>query len=207
MAPKSGRLIVFEGIDGSGKGTQAKILEGELRRHGVRCSTYAYPDDKGEAGALLRRFLKGEFELSVEEQFLLYALDILKDQKEIEAKLAKTEVVILERYVTSTIAYQCSRGHGLRKALELVKLFGFVSPDLVIWLNIRPGGSIKRKIRQNGHGKLERFEKEKKFLGKVNEAYGKLSGMRAISKKWLRIDGRKNKKEIAKEAWASVSSL
>ena len=79
-----GRLIVFEGIDGSGTETQSKLLLEKLGTSSVRIE---YPDYEGDLGKLIRLFLDKKHELSPEMQFVLYAGDMVKDREKINGWL------------------------------------------------------------------------------------------------------------------------
>jgi dTMP kinase len=186
----NGKLICFEGIDGSGKGTQVRKAMGVFPGSAL----FTYPDKNWEIGKVISDFLKKKVKLSPTNQFLLYASDIQKDQETIGKMLAEGKTVILDRYIFSTLAYQDASGFGMSRGLEIIDELGFLAPDIAILLDIDPKTSIARKKKQNSS--LERFEKEK-FLGKVRKNYLSLAKGKFLSKAWLVLDGRKSEAELA----------
>jgi dTMP kinase len=186
-----GKLICLEGIDGSGKETQVKLLMNFLK--GRKVSVYKYPDAKSPFGEIIDRFLKRKIELSPLSQFVIYMLDIAKDQREIEGKLGEGEIVLLDRYVFSTIAYQCSKGIPFEKGVGMIESMNFVQPDLVVLLDISPEVSMRRK---GGQKRMDRHERDVKLLEKVRENYLKLLGMRFLAKKWVKINAEDTPEEV-----------
>lgn len=186
-----GKLICFEGIDGSGKGSQIKRLMERMPDSVL----FAYPDRSWEIGKAIQVFLKDKIRLSPVHQFFLYAADILKDQGRIERELELGKTVILDRYVISTVAYQAASGFEKERGLAIADELGFLKPDVTILLDISPKTSVERKKKQTG--KLERFEKEK-FLGKVRRNYLELARKRLVSKRWAVIDGEEEPERIGR---------
>jgi dTMP kinase len=178
-----GKLICLEGIDGSGKETQLKLILKMLK--GKRVSVYKYPDGKSAFGEIIDMFLKKKIELSPLSQFFIYMLDIAKDQREIEKKLEGGETVLLDRYAFSTIAYQCSKGISFEKGVEMIWEMNFVKPDLVLLLDILPDVSIERKSRQK---KMDRHEEDVELLRKVRENYLRLYDEKFLAGKWVKVD-------------------
>ncbi len=196
-----GRLIVFEGIDGSGTETQSKLLLKKLGPSSVRIE---YPDYKGEMGRLIRIFLDRKKELSPEMQFVLYAGDMVKDKEKINGWLGEGRTVICDRYFLSTIVYQGIRGFGLEKALGFAEDFGIPKPDIVFFLKISPEESARRKMDENG--KLDRNEADTAFLSKVNSSYEKMA-MDSVFGRWFIIDGGKSKEAISEEVMNVLGKL
>ena len=193
-----GKLICFEGIDGSGKGSQI----GLLRKKMPKAIVYTYPDKSWAIGKCISDFLKKRIRLSPVHQFLLYASDIFKDQERIRTELESGKAVLLDRYIISTVAYQAASGFPMEKSLAIINELEFLKPDLTVLLDIDPKISVRRKKKQNS-SRLERFEKAR-FLGKVRKNYLLLTRKKQLSKKWLVIDGSKEKEEISGEILSSV---
>ncbi|MFH0817590.1 MAG: dTMP kinase [Candidatus Micrarchaeota archaeon] len=187
-----GKLICFEGIDGSGKGTQARNLIKKMPGSAL----FAYPDKNWPIGRVIANFLAKKVRLSPVHQFLLYSADIHKDQGKIEKLLKAGKTVILDRYLFSTLAYQGASGFGIKRGQKIIKELNFLAPDLTILLDINPRASVERKKKQNSS--LERFEKEK-FLGKVRKNYLMLAKRKFLSKKWLVVNGGEKPGKIAEE--------
>jgi len=179
----AGKLICLEGIDGAGKETQLKLILKMLK--GKRMSVCKYPDADSAFGNIIDAFLKKRIELDPLSQFFIYMLDIAKDQGKIAGKLESGEIVILNRYAYSTIAYQCSKGIPFGKGVEMIESMNFVKPDLVVLLDILPEISMERKSRQK---KMDRHEEDAKLLRKVRENYLKLHDMKFLANKWVKVD-------------------
>ena len=178
-----GKLVCLEGIDGSGKETQLKLILKMFR--GKRVSVYKYPDVNSAFGKIIDGFLKKKLELDALSQFFIYMLDIAKDQGEIGKKLEDGEIVILNRYVYSTIAYQCSKGIPFEEGVEMIGSMNFLKPDLVVLLDILPEISMERKSRQK---KMDRHEEDAALLRRVRENYLRLCDMNFLAGKWVKID-------------------
>jgi dTMP kinase len=109
-----GRLVVVEGIDGSGKRTQCNFLEKSLKEIGYRSKIYGFPDYAASAvGPVIRRMLSGEFGDSsrFDPRMIapLFALDRFEKRDEIIKNLSAGYIVICDRYVYSNVAHQLSR--------------------------------------------------------------------------------------------------
>ncbi len=186
-----GKLICLEGIDGSGKETQLGLVLKMLK--GKRVSVYKYPDRRSAFGEIIDRFLKKKIELSPLSQFMVYMLDIAKDQCEIEKKLKEGEIVLLGRYVFSTIAYQCSKGIPFERGAEIIEEMNFMKPNLVLLLDILPDVSMERKSRQK---KMDRHEEDVELLRKVRENYLKLCERKFLADKWVKVDADAKPSEV-----------
>lgn len=141
-------LIDFEGIDGSGKGTQARKLHDRLTSDRVSCALISFPR-YGETlfGSVVGEFLNGRFgALDQVHPFLvslLFAGDRFESKGLLEAALANNQVVILDRYVPSNIAHQASKCHGAER-VELIDrilkiehdVFGLPRADQVLLLDL-----------------------------------------------------------------------
>ena len=110
---QTGKLIVLEGMDGSGKSTQVKLLAEALSQRGRRVNQFHFPTGEGVAGRMISSFLKGDFGRAdqVDPYFvaMLYALDRKPMARTLYRWLEEYDVVLLDRYVLSNIAYQCAK--------------------------------------------------------------------------------------------------
>jgi dTMP kinase len=122
-----GFLIVFEGIDGSGKATQTHLLRDYLRERSVPCSLFSFPCYDGLYGHLVARYLNGEFgdvfEVSPYLAALPYAGDRLEHRDLLRERLRAGEIVLIDRYVASNMAHQ-----GAKLPVEL-------RADFVRWID------------------------------------------------------------------------
>ncbi len=180
-------LIDFEGIDGSGKRTQALLLERELSRRDFRVVLYSYPDYESVYGRLISSFLEGIFSLSPDEQFLLYLLDIVRNKHAIWEQLRAHHVAIMDRYFLSTVAYQSANRFDYEAAKQIVTVIGLPLPSIVFYLDTPVDVALSRKRRQKGTG--DRFEENRTLLAEVATVYEKLMAERFACSNWIRLNG------------------
>jgi dTMP kinase len=143
------KLFVIEGLDGAGKSTQIKLLRDFFLKQGYNCEYLHFPrTDTPYFGELIARFLRGEFgsinEVDPYLVAMLYAGD-RKDASEMIAGWLKSgNIVILDRYTYSNIAYQCAKLPDIKKQSELMNWilslefehFAIPKPDLNIFLDV-----------------------------------------------------------------------
>lgn len=163
-------FIAVEGIDGSGKGTQSRLLNRWVKEKGHETFLTREPTT-GAIGQLLREVLK-KGELDSRAEALLFAADRTEHVKEISQKLAEGRVVISERYFYSSIAYQGASGVSLKWLMELNRFAPI--PELVLYLDVSPEVGLERisskKSLRSSIREKEYFERQD-FLGKVREIY------------------------------------
>jgi dTMP kinase len=187
----SGKFIVFEGLDGAGTESLSKAFLSYFKKKGVR--RIHYPDYSESIGKTIHQYLHREYDLPVEVQFFLYFFDFVKDIERIEQWLKEGKIVIADRYFTSTLAYQGLRGFPQKVALDLARFFKLPKPDLIIYLEVSPETSTKRKLREKGS--LDRNEVNRKFLSRLAKFYKGLIKKRIFGK-WVVIDGEGTVKEV-----------
>ena len=142
------KLVAIEGIDGSGKGTQARLLVDRLNAEGTRAALLSFPRYEATFfGARIGDFLNGRFgSLDAVDPFLaalLFAGDRAESKPVLDAALAEHEVVVLDRYVASNVAHQGAKRVGGERA-ELVRriehvefaLNGLPRPGVTVWLDL-----------------------------------------------------------------------
>lgn len=163
-------FIVIEGIDGTGKTTQARLLADELKKRGKVVLLTKEPTNDTEPGKKLRQALRKEISLTEKEFQILFTEDRLEHvEKIIVPSLRKGSTVVSDRYAFSTIAYG-SRGCDpvwLTKINE-----DFPLPDITLLIEIPLEESIKR-IGKRGEEAQVYEEKEK--LKHILNAYRKLT--------------------------------
>ena len=152
-------FIALEGIDGSGKGTHTKKLNKWIKEKGHETFLTCEPTT-GAIGQLLRKALK-KGDLGPQAEALLFAADRTEHVKEIKQKLADGAVVITERYLYSSIAYQGASGVSIKWLMD-------IPPEVGIE-RISSGSSLRGSVREREH-----FERSD-FLGKVRDVYLELS--------------------------------
>jgi len=189
-------FIVIEGTDGAGIGTQTEILREKLmaRNHIL---FLRYPDYNSPVGKAIHDFLHERIKLSREIIFLIYAIDQLKDKERINKTLEKNKVVLADRYFTTNLAYQCTLGFDLDKALKFAEMFEMPKPDLAIFLKVSPEIGIKRKIKEKGKGDI--YERDMEFQRKIGKKYEELIDKSIFAKEWVVVDGEKSIENVAEE--------
>ncbi|MGQ4892289.1 MAG: dTMP kinase [Candidatus Njordarchaeia archaeon] len=169
MASNRGLIIAIEGLDGSGKTTQARKLKEFLASQGFNVVLLKEPTD-GEIGQKIRRILNSGDEPDQWKMVELYAEDRRENvEKNIIPHLKKGDIVILDRYVVSSLAYQSVGGPGFGEILEKNRFAP--PPDIIIILDISEDEAVGR-LKTAGKN-IDSFEK-KEFLKKVKEKYFKL---------------------------------
>ena len=203
-APR-GRFIVFEGLDGAGTTTQAKLLADKLAGRG-RPVWLAHQPSEGPVGSLVKQILAGRAANNtadgkpgiIDERVmaLLFAADRL-DQltSQIEPRLARGEDVILDRYTLSSLAYQGSTiSHDYIAQVNRYAL----KADLTIFLYVPAQIAVERVQRRGA--KLERYETEAQ-LKVIEREYSRLVGTLASV---VSVDGTRAVDEVAEACSAAV---
>jgi len=165
---REGRIIVLEGIDKAGKGTQCKLLQNDIMKAGFNCKIIDFPDYSTPIGKEIRLFLDGRRSYSSEVQHMLLSVNRWEKKEEIEKMLQNGTIIIMDRYYQSNIVYGLSNGLDLNWLINLDK--GLPKEDIVIILEIDPATSYKRVNRNR-----DLFEKNLEFLSNVKQNYQKLS--------------------------------
>ncbi len=187
---QKGTLIVFEGIDGSGKSTQAEILFKRLQEEDFDAVYFREPS-KGKWGRKIKKKALHADSLSPEEELDLFLKDRRENvEKNLKPALKKKRVVILDRYYYSTIAYQGAKGIDEKLIGRMNEEF-VVEPDLVFILDIDPQKGLERIENRKKKDRL--FERED-YLVKVREIFRSFK-----DEKFVHIDALKSKEEISKE--------
>lgn len=192
--PKRGKLIIIEGGDGSGKGTQSELLIKKLRESGQKVQYLDFPQYDKTFGALCGRALKGEFgdfkKLSPYLASLPYMLDRLTAKDKITEAL-KHGWVICNRYTPSNVAFQAAKLTGAKRKefinfLENAeyKVLGLPEPDLVIYLYVPVAIASKLvAMKQKRHylkgAKKDQHEKDVSYQKKAADMYTSLAKNRS----------------------------
>ena len=182
---REGRIIVLEGIDKAGKGTQCKLLQNDIMKAGFNCKILDFPDYSTPIGKEIRLFLDGKRSYSSEVQHMLLSVNRWEKKEEIDKMLQNGTIIIMDRYYQSNIVYGLSNGLDLNWLINLDK--GLPKEDIVIILEIDPATSYKRVNRNR-----DLFEKNLKFLSNVKQNYQKLSQVY----NWKIVNGEENVETI-----------
>jgi len=175
---KRGLFITLEGIDGTGKSTQLRLLVQYLRKRGLAVRVTREPGGT-KLGERVRKILLASATTRLAplaELALMYAARAQHLQEVIRPALAKGEIVVSDRYNDASFAYQgCGRELGAATVRAFDRIIcGRTQPDLTIVLDLAPSLSLKRaQGRESGRkSKQERFELQgMKFHKRVRDAY------------------------------------
>ena len=193
-------LIVFEGIDGSGKDTQIGKLLSFLRQHRVKYKLRKYPTRKAKEAYA---HLAGRKTVPPLKLARIFADDIAAEQGKIALEIEEGYVVICDRYLHSTLAYQ-GVGAGFVKLKEQLGAYGIISPDLVLLLDIDAGAGAARKGVQKTP---DRHERDAEFLSKVRQNYLREAKENFLAYKFVVVDGSRPEDEIFTEVVTQVEPL
>ncbi|MCC6016308.1 MAG: dTMP kinase [Desulfurococcaceae archaeon] len=160
---RKGSLIAIEGIDGAGKTTTAKILVEKLRELGFEAE-YTYEPFSSPFSGALKKYIEEFGEVEPEIEALAMALDrLFHVKKVIEPLLKKGVIVITDRYVYSSIAYQGAKGADI-DWIKIVNRYA-VEADLVIYLRVPLEIALERMKRKESKWKyFEDINRLKKVL-------------------------------------------
>jgi dTMP kinase len=198
MRLKKGLLIVIEGIDGAGKSTQARLLLGKLQSEGYPAVCFREPT-KGKWGRKIKKLAKRANSLSPEEELELFIKDREENvKKNLKPALSRKEVVILDRYYFSTIAYQGAKGIRPDRIRKLNEKFA-VKPDLVFILDIDPAEGLERiRTRKKKDILFER----KDYLARVRRIFWSFRG-----RTFIHIKAARPRMEVHRDIVARVQAF
>jgi len=206
MSTRTGLFITFEGGEGCGKSTQAKILYRKMQEANISCILTQEPGGT-PLGNEVRDLLKTKRPLNIypKTELLLFAACRAQIVTEvIQPSLDSGKTVICDRFADSTTVYQ---GYGRGLDLNLIQSINDLAthglkPDLTILLDMRPQISIQRKSNRMN----DRFDTEDMlFHQKVREGYLELA--KQEPSRWFIIDGKEPVDTISLLIWQKVNGL
>jgi len=190
-----GFLIAFEGLDQSGKQTQAELLRDHLESLGRECRMVSFPDYETPVGSEIHKGLHGEREYAPDVMQLLYVSNRYEYRARIAGWLAGGAIVLCDRYVASSIAY--GEAQGLDPVwLSDIQRF-LPRPDLTILLDIAPETAARRKSADR-----DRYERDLAMLARVRESYRG----QAQRGGWLRLDGERPRGDVSRDVVSAVAT-
>ena len=180
-----GKLIIFEGLDGSGKGTQTDLLCQALRAKGEEPMQITFPDYESDSSALVKMYLSGQFcqkpdDVNAYASSTFYAVDRFASYKTRWGDFYRRGgLVVSDRYTTSNAVHQCSKLPPMHWDGFLEWLFdfeykkmGIPAPDAVVYLSVEVEVS-QRLIAERYHGdtnKMDIQEKDIEYLARSRAA-------------------------------------
>ena len=190
-----GLLIAFEGLDQSGKQTQAESLRDYFIARGRDCRLMSFPDYQTAIGSEISRALHGERDYPADTMQLLYVANRYEHREQIESLLESGVVIVCDRYRASSIAY--GEAQGLEPVwLEDIQRF-LPTPDLTIVLDIAPETAVRRKAAGR-----DRYERDLALLSRVRDSYRRQSA----NPTWIRLDGERPKNEVSADVLTAVAT-
>jgi dTMP kinase len=191
----SGRLIAFEGLDQSGKQTQAERLRDRLKQEGRKSRLVAFPDYATSIGEEIARALQGEREYGPDVMQLLYVANRYERKPDLLRWLEGGLMLVCDRYTASSVAYGEALGLDPAWLIELQK---FLPPAwFTIFLDIAPETAIQRKAVDR-----DRYERDLALQVRVRESYRR----QATDDDWLVLDGERSQDAIAADVFSAVAA-
>lgn len=175
-----GKIIVFEGIDGCGKSTQARLLAGFLQKKGLKAGLIKFPQYNTFFGKIIKQYLHGKFgginALAPESCALLYSLDKYFAKKILEEKISNGTILVLDRYIASNACHQGAKISNPKNQSEFLKWILQVEsklpqPAITFFLDVPPETATKLMEGKPSDIHEDNFS----YLKKVYSVYKKLS--------------------------------
>ena len=190
-------LIAFEGLDQSGKQTQAELLRDRLKEDGRKARLVSFPDYGTSIGEEIARALAGEREYGPDVMQLLYVANRYERKPDLERWLEGGLVLVCDRYTASSVAYGEAMGLDPAWLDDMQKQLPPAA--LTIVLDIAPETAVKRKAVDR-----DRYERDIALQARVRESYRRQAGEQG----WVVLDGERSKDVIAADVYdAAVSRL
>ena len=190
-----GLLIAFEGLDQSGKQTQAERLRDRLTAEGRHVRLLAFPDRETPIGQEIERALRGGRDYAPDVMQLLYVANRYEWKREIDRERAGGTILICDRYLASSVAYGEAQGLDPVWLLEMQR--HLPQPDITFLLDIAPDVSARRKTADR-----DRYERDLALLGRVRESY-----IRQAANGWVRLSADRDRDAIAADVSSAVQRL
>lgn len=188
-----GLLIAFEGLDQSGKQTQAEQLTAALQHAGFAVRTVSFPDYGTTIGAEIGQALQGQRTYGPDVLQLLYVANRYEYAPRIRGWLAEGAMVVADRYAASSLAYGEALGLDVGWLADAQRLLP--PADLTLVLDIAPETSLERK-----RAARDRFERDLPLLARVRDSYRR----QAQAPGWHLIDGARAAETVRQEVALAV---
>ena len=192
-----GLLIAFEGLDQSGKQTQAERLRDRLvDAAGRHVRLLSFPAYETPIGAEIRRALDGGRDWAADVMQLLYIANRYEARPLIERELAQGTILVCDRYMASSVAYGESQGLDSSWLRDVQR--HLPQPDLTFLLDIAPDVSARRKAADR-----DKYERDLALLARVRESYLR----QAEAGAWVRLDADRDRVAVAADVFEAVRRL
>jgi dTMP kinase len=188
-------LIVFEGLDQSGKQTQAELLRDWLKKEGHRARLVSFPDYGTSIGEEIARALQGERDYGPEVMQLLYVANRYERKPDLQRWIDGGLILVCDRYLASSIAYGEAQGLDPAWLAEIQKFLP--RPSLTFMLDIEPETAVQRKAVDR-----DQYERDLEMQMRVRDSYRR----QAAAAQWVVLDGERSKQAIAADVIDAVTS-
>ena len=190
-----GHLIAFEGLDQSGKQTQAEMLRDRLKEQGRKARLVSFPDYGTSIGEEIARALSNERDYGPDVMQLLYVANRYEKKPELLRWLEGGLILVSDRYTASSVAYGEALGLDPAWLSEIQKFLPAAA--ITIMLDIAPETAVTRKSVDR-----DRYERDLAMQGRVRESYRR----QATEQGWIVLDGERSKDAIAEDVFSAVTS-
>jgi dTMP kinase len=188
-----GLLVAFEGLDQSGKQTQAELLRNRLMSNGRRVRLLSFPDYQTVIGAEIGRALRGERNYSADVMQLLYVANRYEFKDELLRVKESGTIILCDRYLASSIAYGEAQGLDAQWLTDIQKYLP--QPDITFLLDIAPEVSATRKTVDR-----DKYERDLSLLSRVRTSYLRQSD----AARWVRLDADRSADAVAADVYTAV---
>ena len=188
-------LIAFEGLDQSGKETQARTLRARLEQDGHKVRSLSFPDYGTPIGEEIERALRGARNYAADVMQLLYVANRYEWRSEIERKRNDGTILICDRYLASSVAYGEAQGLDPAWLLDIQRYLP--QPDITFLLDIAPEVSARRKTADR-----DRYERDLALLGRVRDSY-----IRQAASGWVRLSADRDRLAVAADVFDAVERV
>jgi dTMP kinase len=192
----SGLLIAFEGLDQSGKQTQAERVQEFVLKRRRECRLVSFPDYTTAIGQEISKALHGEREYGADVMQLMYVANRYERRTEMASWLEQGAVLVCDRYRASSVAYGEAQGLDPVWLREMQRYLP--RTDLTILLDIAPETAVQRKAKGR-----DRYERDLALLSRVRESYRR----QAVQDEWLTLNGERPRDEVSADVVNAVEKL
>jgi dTMP kinase len=186
-------LIAFEGLDQSGKETQARHLRARIEQEGSKVHALSFPDYDTPVGREIAAALRSERDFAPDVMQLLYVANRMEFKPRLLSWLDSGGVVVCDRYVASSVAYGEAQGLDPQWLRDIQRFLP--PPAITVLLDIAPDVAAARK--RTGR---DRYERDLALLGRVRDSYRR----QAEAENWVLINGELSKDNVSAAIEAAV---
>lgn len=214
----SGKLIVIDGVDGSGKATQADLLVARIKKDGCKVIKIEFPRYTEESSALIRDYLNGKFgtaeEVGPYRGSIFYAIDRYSASFELKEYLKKGYIVIADRYVSANKGHQASKIESRRERAKFLlwineleyDIFGIPVPDLTVFLHLPAEISYELVLKKTERDYIKRknkkqdiHEADRDHLAAAEQAYTEMAIGFDPYENWVQLECAKDGKILDRD--------